>query len=299
MQKQAQDYTDTGKIFLVMMYNVGYMSLLEEFGRPPVEATATLKLASLRSYQMPPDLNRPVEMEFVNGDKRWPLTEVADPKRWALIKSGNRTGEPRFFHYRPRFGIGGGIVELDPVPTGDGNTDTYLLEMIYEASDRELSKLKYVAGKVQLTNDSVVVTGSSTTFTSDMVGRYLRPTGDGQDRMPYRITSYVSAGEIHLEQVYGGAGSLAANLDYEIIEMPNLPSAMHILPCFFSLEQWWSTKGNAIETAKFGGWYRAGLKRARKVHSDSIRDGIIGAQVGMGDLGLPQYPTNFPAFLTD
>lgn len=292
MQTQAQDFTDSGKAYLVMMYNVGYMTLLEEFGNPQIDILSTIDLISgQRNYQMPPDCNRPAFLEFANGTKTYPLIEVADPKRWALFKNGNNQGEPTHFHYRPRFGIGGGILELNPVPGGND----YDLNMTYEAADRELSKVKYTAGSIALTTDSAAVVGTTTAFEIDMVGRYLRTTGSGQDRLPYRITGFTDATHITLENFYAGPGG--STLSYEIIEVPNLPRSMHILPCFFSLEQWWSGKGDATETAKFGAWYRNGLRRAKKVHSNGVRDTIIAADSGMGT-PFPQYPSNFPQLLT-
>lgn len=71
----------------------------------------------------------------------------------------------------------------------------------------------YETGTVTATNDSKTITGSGTTFTSAMVGRKFRVSGDNAY---YRIAAYVSATEITLEVVY--QGTTASGSTYSIFK---------------------------------------------------------------------------------
>ena len=59
----------------------------------------------------------------------------------------------------------------------------------------------YSTGTVSVTNGSTTVTGSGTTFTSDMVGKRFKVTGDTTF---YTVSAYTSATQITLGTAYGG-----------------------------------------------------------------------------------------------
>lgn len=290
MQREAQDWTASGLAFLELMYNVGYMQILTQFGRQVTEITAvTDMVVGQRGYQMPPDCLWPKTIELVDGTTITPLFEVASDKTWASMKSGNMQGSPSHFHYRPRFGVGGGVLETNPI----SSSADYDLRMTYEANDKELSKTVYNAGTVTIEQGSADVVGTGTTFTADMVGRYLKVTADGKDRLWYRVKTFTDTTHLTLENVY--QGNAAATDTYKISEMPNLPPDMHILPSYFSLMHWWSTKKNADKLKQFEKWFTVGMARAKKTHSVVVRDNIInqGQQGGP----FPEYPPHFPLSL--
>lgn len=292
MQREAQDTTAAGLTFLKLMYNMGYLEILSQFSRQQTEIESTTDLvAAQRGYQVPSDCLWPKTLELIDGTTVVPLIEVPSDKLWAYMKSGNHQGRPTHFHYKPRFGVGGGVLELDPIPS----SSTYDLKMFYEAADKSLSKDDYTTGSVALTTGSAAVVGSGTTFISDMVGRYLRAGDDGTDRLWYRIKTFTDATHITLENVY--EGNTDSSSAFEIAEMPALPPDMHILPAYFALMHWWSTKKNAAKTKQFTDWYTIGMKRAKKVHSVVVRDGIVNQQppVSPFDPYPPYYPTSITA----
>jgi hypothetical protein len=91
----------------------------------------------------------------------------------------------------------------------DGTDETYEVTG-YDGTNLEIAPsynsdtvALYATGTVTVTNGSATVTGSGTTFTSAMVGRYFHVAGD-TDR--YLISAFVSATEITLSTVYGGTG---------------------------------------------------------------------------------------------
>src|SRR3990167_2553327 len=72
---------------------------------------------------------------------------------------------------------------------------------------------EYATGTVTVTAASQTVTGDSTTFTSAMVGRKFRVSGEAAY---YTISAYVSATEITLEQPY--QGDTASGESYSIYQ---------------------------------------------------------------------------------
>lgn len=290
MGKMAQDNSDTAATFLKLMYNVAYKIILTEFGRQVTEDDKTTDLeAGKRSYQVAPDCNFPKTLTIIDGSNEDPLIEVPSEDTWKRMRSGNVQGKPTHYHYKPRFGVGAGVIELYPIPS----SDDYDLNMVYEVRDKDLSAAKYFAGTVALEQDSPNVVGTTTVFTEAMVGRYLIPTtGDG---LPYRIVEWVNATHITLENGY--AGPDAATASYKIVEIPNLPDDMQIIPCYFALEQHWSSKGNGAKQKEFKDNWVIAMARAKKTHSTVTRGGIVNPPGGGSP--FPSYPPNFPTSLVE
>ncbi len=287
MQKAAQDNTATTLTFLKLMYNIGYQRILAQFGRQVIEVTRTLDLvAGTRGYTMWPDVLFPKTLEFVDGTTRYPLTEVASDKSWAYMKSGNMQGRPTHYHYQPKFGVGGGSVEFYPIPS----SSTYDVDIIFESRDKDLSVLAYATGTIALTNNATSVVGTTTVFTAAMVGRYLIPTTAGSNELPYRIASYTDGTHITLESAY--LGDTNSGLNYKIVEIPNLPQEMQILPAYFALEAFWSSRGNAQKQTEFSNKYIAGMSLAKKTHAVVTRDNIINPPSPA--LPFEPYPINYP-----
>ncbi len=288
-QTLAQDNSATAVSFLNMMMNVGYKEVLTALGRQVVEQQATSTLVvTQRNYQVPPDCNRPKTLVLISGTNRYEITEEPSDRAWELRRQNSANGRPIKYHFRPRFGVGGGILELDPIPS-TANT----LEMTYEATERDLSKTKYTTGTIALTLGSATVVGTGTTFTKDMEGRYLRPTTDGANRLPYRVLTYNSATSLTLEQVYHG--TTQSSLAFEVFEMFALPEDCQMMPIFYANYLWWASKGNVVRAEQFESKYTKGLSVAKKLHSKTTADAIISYDSGnINSLFGEQTPSWFP-----
>lgn len=286
MQREAQDKSADALIFLKAMYNVGYQTILAQFGRQVTERTMTTTLsAGQRNYLVPPDCLFPKTLELFDGTTVQPLTEVASDRTWAYMKSGNILGRPTNHHFRPRFGVGGGVLELYPIPSGP-----YILHMAYETNDKNLSNAAYATGTIDLVAGSANVVGHSVGFTTSMVGRYLIPLSGAADQMPYRIASLTDSSHIVLETPYNGASE--SGISYRIVEIPALPQDMHILPPYFALQEWWSSKGNATKTTEFSVKFINGMRIAKKTYSQVTRDSTVNPPIPI--LPFAQYPSNYP-----
>lgn len=146
-----------------------------------------------------------------------------------------------------------GKFALWPRPSTAGNVIT--LNSKIRVPD--LNVADYTTGTVDIiTNGSPKVTGSSTVWTTPMVGRWLRVThsntaassGDGEW---YRIAAVESSTVLYLDRPYGGTSlTTGAAAAYTIGMMSLLPEAFHDLPEIYGAYRYWA-KENDVRASEF------------------------------------------------
>ena len=174
------------------------------------------------------------------------------------VKSGTTTYNPkpcanqRFWddlNYSPQtsdavawWWVQNGKFAFYPRPATDGN------EIAIHGKIRvpDLNVADYTTGTIDIvTNGSHEITGSSTVFTTPMVGRWIRIThsntatssGDGQW---YEITDRESDTVLRIARPYGGRSLITgAAAAYIIGHMPALPEAFHDLPEIYAAYRYW------------------------------------------------------------
>lgn len=111
-----------------------------------------------------------------------------------------------------------------PIPQG-----TYQGTLLYHYRDRNLSVDDYSTGTVSLTQNSNVVAGSGTTFTSAMVGRWFTVTDTTVPGQGYwfRIQNQVDSTHVSLWNNWPNAN--ASSVSYRIGESPEIPEEGHIV----------------------------------------------------------------------
>lgn len=193
--------------------NTGGSKFLAALDRPVQRRSRTTNVvASQQYYQNPEDALRPREVSYLMGTQWVPLDEVTDEHYWRQLNWVTTTGVPTCFYVRGDDEIG-----LYPIP---GSAVTAGLELVFEIRHLSLSQADYTTGTVALTNGSATVTGTGTTFTGAMNGRYLALT-DGSDNNWYKIASFTSTTVLTLENVYQGlTGTVATYRIGEVMEIP-------------------------------------------------------------------------------
>ena len=118
--------------------------------------------------------------------------------------------------------------QIWPIPQA-----VYTGKIYYHFRDRNLTVSDYATGTVSLTNGSNIVTGSGTTFTSAMVGRWFTITDTtkyGQGYW-YRIAGFTDTTHVTLGANDGTAvnwlNASISSATYRIGESPELPEEMH------------------------------------------------------------------------
>lgn len=179
--------------------------------QPPPQTASTV--ADQQYYHNPPGVSNVEAVTVTVGSLVIPLTVVNSQVEWDRLNEVSISGAyPQ--HYFPRrddFGIW-------PIPGG-----VYTLTVNYHLRDRSLTTADYTTGTCSVTNNSQTVTGSGTTWTSAMVGRWFKFNTNGYW---YRVSAFTSTTEITLESVY--EGPTAAGGTYLIGESPEIPEEGHI-----------------------------------------------------------------------
>jgi len=292
-QKLGQDTNSANTTFMNTLMNQGYKEILAELGRPVTEKTkTTVTVAGQRGYQMPADFNWLKSIKVTVGSTNYTPDEEESQEQWDYRTFQTRNGDiPEAFFVRPRFGFGGTEVQLDPVPSSNGNTIT----VVYEAIDKDLSVAKYTTGTVALTNGSATVTGSGTTFTRAMVGRYFQVTDADGDGLWYKVSGYTSATVITLENYY--QGTTDASNTYQIAEAFGLPEDLHMLPIYYAVWHYSLFRRDKTRADEYAAYYTIGLASAKRRYGTKSRSNIIKGRGRLGNVN-GSYPSFFPPSIT-
>ncbi len=292
-QKLAQDTNADTITFLNLTMNAGYKEILAELGRPVTEKTkTTVTVASQQGYQMPADFNWLKSIKVTVGSTIYTPDEEESQENWDYLNMQSETGDvPEAYFVRPRFGFGGTEVQLYPTPSSSGNTIT----LVYEAIDRDLSQAKYTTGTISVTNGSATVTGSGTTFTASMVGRYFQITSATGDGLWYKVAGFTSTTVITLENFY--QGTTVSGVNYQVAEAFGLPEDLHMLPIYYAVWHYAMFRRDKTRSDQFGGLYKLGLADAKRRYGTKTRSNIIKGNNRHGS-GGGSYPRFFPASIT-
>lgn len=226
-QKGAQDETSAMLAYLKADINQGVHILEGELDLPPLERTRSITTTTLDTYPLPQDFVRLKHLYVTISNIRYSATLVQDEVTWQLIKAQTTNATSNFLTHvfvRP----GSNQFEIFPKPSSAGNTMTF----IYEALTKDMTADDYTTGTITtLANGGIAVTGSGTTFTAAMVGRWFK-TDDGHW---YLIDTYTSATVIGLKQLYQGTAISAGSSTFTIAEMSRLPIQFQRMPVSYAL----------------------------------------------------------------
>jgi len=195
-----------------------------------IEATSTATtVANQQNYTLPYNYEKMNSVTVTIGSYKYPIREVPNRDFWDKLQlTTNFTS-----NYQQWYFIDAGQIYFFPKPSSNGNTFTFNYKMGF----KDLANADYTTGTISLTNGSATVTGSGTTFTAAMVGRYLQPTVDGYW---YKISAYTSATSITLEKTF--QGTTGSSLAYTIGEMSPLPEPYQDLPLYYALMMYYTYK---------------------------------------------------------
>lgn len=230
-------------------------------------------VADQQNYETPYNFKKMVAVTITVGSTVWPLNEVSSQKRWNDLNETTFTSDIPEYYF-----INKNEVEFWPTPASSSNTITYY----YKKASRELQNADYTTGTVTLTNDSTTVTGSGTTFTAAMVGRWLK--GDNDNRW-YEIDTFSSTTSIALRVAFEAA--TASGLSYTIGEMPDLPEEYHKTPVYYAVAQYWYQNDDVTRGDRYMAMYE---RDVQKIVDDNYGRS---ADIVIGDTQAPINPNLF------
>lgn len=176
---------------------------------------------------------------------------VFDPTKWKRVlqyKFG--TQDVPYFTY-----VENQKYFIQPVPATTGN----LIRLRGRKRVAPINIADYTTGTItSIANGGTAVVGSGTTWTADMVGRYIQipqtTAANGGDGLWYEIGSYTSATSIGLLKPYEGTSISGATASYTIGQVPVVPEAYQEGIVYRAAALYWDDKGEMEKAKRY--WLR-------------------------------------------
>jgi len=176
-------------------------------------------VASTQYYYFPVGSVNIESAQITIGSFNYPLEIISSQRSWDALNAIQiqPTAIPQFiFPRRDDFGIW-------PIPQ-----DVYTGTMNHHYRDHSLLVEDYTTGTIALSNGSATLTGTGTTFTAGMVGRWaqITDTTNAQYDYWYRISAFTSTTVMTLDTTY--QGTTTSGVTYRIAQVPEFPDEGHV-----------------------------------------------------------------------
>lgn len=259
-QQITGDYSATGLLVAKRDINEGGAMFLNRLGR---KFNRQYKTANLREnqqyYQFSADVLRISGVRCLNGSFYYTPEMVTSEDEWNMLNSITLTGSiPTHAYIR-----GFNEVGLLPIPAADV---THGLEVSFEPQHVLLTQDDLTVGTITVSSGAVAITHSGTSFTPQMVGRWLQIT-DGTDGRWYRIAAYVSPSVLNLENYYEGISG--SGRTFRIGEVMKIPEAYQDAPVYYAVDRFYLTQNDQRTAAQFASRFDMKLKSARETYGRS------------------------------
>lgn len=219
-------------------------------------------VATQETYQIPNSFRKLIDLYIYNGtgtasDTIYAPRMIFDPTMWKrVLQSRLGTQEVPYFTY-----VENRTFKIQPIPSVTGN----LMVLRGRLNTRNLSIADYSVGTiVSIANAGTTIIGSGTTWTADMVGRYIKinqtTAANGGDGFWYEIGSFTNATTIGLVKPYEGTSIAAGSATYTIGQVSPIPEAYDISVVYRSAALYWQDKGNTTKSERFWRMYDGGVE---------------------------------------
>lgn len=234
-----------------------------------VQKTAST-VADQQFYHYPVGIVNIASATIDLGSYTAPLDVISSQHNWDVLNSIQiqASAIPQFiFPRRDDFGIW-------PTPQA-----VYTINFNYHLRDRNMNIADYTTGTVTATNNSQTITGSGTTWTEAMVGRWFivdDPTAPGQGYW-YRISAFTSTTSLTLETSY--EATTVAGATYRIGQTPEIPEEGHIvLVDGVTADYYAGMRSDPQKATWFNNkfWTGDGQNGDRDIGNNKIHGGLIG-----------------------
>lgn len=226
-----------------------------------LEDTKTMTtVADQETYQIPNGFRKLIDMYIYSGsgsssDTIYSPEMVFDPTKWKrILQYRLGTGDVPYFTY-----VQNTSYKIQPIPASTGN----LIVLRGRLQTRDLSIADYTTGTiVSIANGGTAIVGSGTTWTADMVGRYIQITettaANGGDGFWYQIGSYTSATSIGLTKPYEGTSIVAGSAAYTIGQCSVIPEAYDVAVVYRATALYWQNQNDLVRAKTYWMLYDGG-----------------------------------------
>lgn len=241
---------------------------------PFLETTFSFpSVASTQYYDIPANVEKIKEVSVVVGSFRSVLKLAPNKQFWDNLNASTQVESNYAQWYFPLSG------QIGVYPAPSDATATYTVQARLKPID--LVKADYTTGNiVSIANGATAVTGSGTSWTSGMVGSYMRITpGNGAnlgDGVWYKISAVGSTTTLTLDTAYQGASISAGSANYTIGQSSTLPEAHDILPVYRAAQMYFTSIQPMPSNAdRFKTLYDEGFKVLSDSYSSKTDDPLI------------------------
>lgn len=219
-------------------------------------------VATQDSYLIPNGFRKLIDLYIYSGagtssDVIYSPEMIFDPTKWKLVqqyKLGSSTVPYFIYVENQKFYI-------YPTPSATGN----LIRLRGRLKIKDLSIADYTTGTVvSIANGANAIVGSGTTWTADMVGRYVQITetsaANGGDGMWYEIGSWTDATHISLLKPYEGSTIAAGSASYIIGQCSVIPEAYDVAIIYRSVAIYYQQQKDLLTAKTYWMMYDGGME---------------------------------------
>ena len=247
-------------------------------------------VASQQFYNLPANYGTLISTSVTVSSTTYTPLQVNTRQEWDRInQSSSVTSDiPEFFY------IFDNQIGFYPTPSTAGNT----INIYFNKKVVDLTTADYTTGTiVTATNGSTSITGSGTTWTSGMTGKWLKITATnatkgGDDRF-YQIASIDSSTTLTLERKYLGTSIATGSASYLIGDVSILPEDFQQLPVFRAVEIYYtSVKPEPTQAQLYKGLYAEGLSGLKMQFSGKSTDPVVDTGIEKREIINPNLTIN-------
>lgn len=272
-----------------------------------LEDTETIStVANQEAYQTPNKFRKIIDLYVRVGTGTsatiYMPEMIFDPTRWKLVLAYRLgTNDFPYFTY-----VENNQFRLQPIPSSSGND----IVIRGRLQIKGLTIADYTTGTiVSIANGATAVIGSGTTWTADMVGRFIQITettaANGGDGLWYQIGTFTDATHIGLLKPYEGTSISAGSAAYTIGQCSLIPEAYDIAIVYRSTAIYYQQQGDLTRAKTYWMMYDGGMEAGYIDKYGGIIQQLLdnegeteeGAYVppfGKSNVNIMQYPYYFP-----
>ena len=235
------------------------------------ERTA-VTVAGQQYYNLPADCDKIISDFITVGSYQYRPKQITSFNDWNFVNSptgvqGNFTS---YYFIKER------TIGFWPVPSSSDLTITY----DYSKIVRDIVSADYTTGTITTaTAGSTTITGSGSSWTSQMAGKYIRITSSNStntgDGLWYLISSVSSATSLTLEDPYLGNNIAAGSAAYTIGDCMVIPERFQIAPVYGAVADYWRMSGDLARSNHFEGMYDKMIQEMKEYEGRKSTDAVI------------------------
>lgn len=218
-------------------------------------------VATQEEYQIPNNFRKLMSIlvwsEATTAGVPYTPEMIFDPAMWNRVKQMKLgDGDVPYYTY-----VEAKKYAIQPIPSTTGN----LIQLRGRLQTRDLSIADYTTGNiVSVANGGTTVVGSGTTWTADMVGRYIKITqttaANAGDGFWYEIAGYTNATTITLTKPYEGTAIAVGTAAYTIGQCSVIPEAYDIAPVYRSAALYYQQQKDLAQAKTYWMMYDGGME---------------------------------------